>query len=378
MKKYYLLMFSILLVVLFYAIPAYSGNGLPGCCQGIGRCRDQADSTGCDGDFHEGWTCVVDTCVEPTPSPTPALGCCNILDGVRVERVQCIDQVSPVECEGEGPFVEGGICDNNGECNLPVNPDHLMCYDVKDPLVIPTGKGVTETTFFVSVPQFGSEARCTLKGRTREFCAPACKDNLRGDPPAGAGLCQPDPENPLGFDRICYKIENCVNISGQINDLEVGATDQFDEINIAGEGPRLLTNFNPQRLCTPALKCHPGCPIETFEIEDPCDTNQIRDNEYCDMNCQCILPVCDNGIIEPGEECDTSGNRGITDQCPIPPYADGYKFCNDSCECVLPVCGNGVKESNEECDTGESGPSDDCSPGEICSIRNNCTCINPR
>ena len=100
-----------------------------------------------------------------------------------------------------------------------------MCSSVMDPLVIPTGKGTTETTFFVSVPQFGSDVRCKLKGRTREFCAPACKDNLRGDPPAGAGLCIPDMYNPLAFDRVCYNIENCKNISGQIDDLEVGVTD---------------------------------------------------------------------------------------------------------------------------------------------------------
>ncbi|MBN1310608.1 MAG: SH3 domain-containing protein [Anaerolineae bacterium] len=64
-------------------------------------------------------------------------------------------------------------------------------------------------------------------------------------------------------------------------------------------------------------------------------------------------PVCGNGVVETGEECDGSGT------------CSGIMSCNASCECDLPiivtmkpitllpplsVCGNGVVEAGEECD----------------------------
>lgn len=72
--------------------------------------------------------------------------------------------------------------------------------------------------------------------------------------------------------------------------------------------------------------------------QDPvCGNGKIEDGEECDdaidphcHNCK-YLPVCGNGIIEAGEGCDD----------PYNPY------CYN---CLLTTCGNGVLESYEECD----------------------------
>jgi len=297
MYRYTILIISFLLVILFYTIPAYSGVNT-GCCQ-LGRyCQNQDDGgASCTGGgspvWYSGWSCPVQGTPSTCEAPTGA--CC-------LPTNECLDEVEESACLAEGGLFQGGesLC---SEVDCPVNPDHLMCYQVKDPLKLPREKD--PKTIFVSVPQFGSEARCQLKGATRLFCAPACKAK-QGDPPVGGGLCQPDADNPLGFDRVCYNVENCGEISGQIDELAVGVTDQFDDISISTEGPRLFTNFNPHQICTPALKCAKDCPVQKFEVYDPCDTNQTRDNEYCDMNCQCVMPECGNGIIEPGEECEIS------------------------------------------------------------------------
>jgi len=189
MNRLYFIPLSLLFGLFLYALPA--SGGIAGCCQTTSRACELTGG-GCPG--------------------------------------------------GTLSFHEGGWCEGGQQCRQ--NPDHVVCYQVKDTLKIPTGKGTEETTFFVSVPQFGSDVRCKLKGRTREFCAPACK-HRPGEPDVGGDLCKPDPSETLGFDRVCYNIENCTSISGQIDDLEAIVTDQWDDININGEGTTAIHKLQP-------------------------------------------------------------------------------------------------------------------------------------
>ena len=60
-------------------------------------------------------------------------------------------------------------------------------------------------------------------------------------------------------------------------------------------------------------------------------------------------PVCGNGIVETGEDCD-DGNTASGDGC------------SASCESESgPVCGNGAVEGTEECDDGNTANGDGCS-----------------
>jgi len=95
----------------------------------------------------------------------------------------------------------------------------------------------------------------------------------------GDGICKQDPsEEPRAFDRVCYNIENCKPISGQIDNLEVIVTDQFDDLDVGGGGPRLFSNFNPHQLCTPASK------LECLEDAD-CEGNDICRGNRCTEEC---------------------------------------------------------------------------------------------
>jgi cysteine-rich repeat protein len=76
--------------------------------------------------------------------------------------------------------------------------------------------------------------------------------------------------------------------------------------------------------------------IDDESVEEPDDT--------------ATEPVCGNGIVEEGEECDDGNN--------IP--GDG---CDPNCRKEKPpVCGNGVLEEGEECDDGNNIPGDGCDP----------------
>ncbi|HUS27159.1 MAG TPA: DUF4215 domain-containing protein [Kofleriaceae bacterium] len=83
-----------------------------------------------------------------------------------------------------------------------------------------------------------------------------------------------------------------------------------------------------------------------------------KGDDHDDDDGQCTTePVCGNGIVEAGEQCD-DGNT-------LP--GDG---CCDLCEIEVPVCGNGIKELGEECDDGNLVNGDGCSTACVCECPN--------
>lgn len=79
----------------------------------------------------------------------------------------------------------------------------------------------------------------------------------------------------------------------------------------------------------------------------------------CSANCstRIDLPSCGNGIVDPGEECDTAGNNGA-------PQSSCDAYCNVK-------CGNGVVDAGEGCDDGvNDGSYGGCSPS--CTLSSYC------
>ncbi len=79
----------------------------------------------------------------------------------------------------------------------------------------------------------------------------------------------------------------------------------------------------------------------------------------CDAGGLCVPPVCGNGVVEPGEQCDASGANGTAAACctafcqfTAPGAACTGAVCNAGGTCVAPVCGNGAVEPGEQCDEG--------------------------
>jgi len=93
-----------------------------------------------------------------------------------------------------------------------------------------------------------------------------------------------------------------------------------------------------------------------------------------------LSPVCGNGILDPGEECDDGNNvdgDGCNAECLIEFCGDGItqaglgEECDDgnnvdgdgcSAECLIEFCGDGITQTGlgEECDDGNTVDGDGC------------------
>ena len=84
----------------------------------------------------------------------------------------------------------------------------------------------------------------------------------------------------------------------------------------------------------------PGIPADKDK-----NGNNIVDD--CELGPQ---PVCGNGKLEVGEECDDGCWKGVPLLCE--PFTDDKDGCSYACKNGTPVCGDGMKEWWEECDDG--------------------------
>ena len=123
----------------------------------------------------------------------------------------------------------------------------------------------------------------------------------------------------------------------------------------AGEDCESNSDCSAGKTCNASCKCQGiGSPICTISCGawGPCvDGIQTR---TCTNSCggsttqtQSCAPVCGNGSIETGEECD-DGNVVSGDGC------------SSSCQLEL-GCGNGTLDANEECDDNNTVSGDCCS-----------------
>jgi cysteine-rich repeat protein len=112
---------------------------------------------------------------------------------------------------------------------------------------------------------------------------------------------------------------------------------------------------------------------------EQCDDGNTQSNDGCSSTCQLELPVCGNGIVQPGEECDdgnTSNTDTCTGQCRVARCGDGFIWsgveqcddgntvsgdgCSAACTLETAVCGNGIVQPGEECDDGNTSNTDAC------------------
>ncbi len=104
-------------------------------------------------------------------------------------------------------------------------------------------------------------------------------------------------------------------------------------------------------LTTQALPPSPVCGNGNLETGEQCDAGSLNGPcpSTCSLSCatnSCIPPpTCGNGMIEVGEQCDESSANGT---CPA--------ACSASCttnSCTQPpICGNDILETGEQCDSG--------------------------
>ncbi len=102
-------------------------------------------------------------------------------------------------------------------------------------------------------------------------------------------------------------------------------------------------------------------------VVDQCDDGNTNNGDGCSSTCRTEAPVCGNGRVESGEQCDPPNSANhCSSTCRWLPYCgDGTvnqaseqceppntSTCNASCQTIAaaPVCGNGVVETGEQCE----------------------------
>lgn len=129
----------------------------------------------------------------------------------------------------------------------------------------------------------------------------------------------------------------------------------------AGVGPTLFTSV-------------PVCGNGTLEAGEECDDSNRIDTDNCTNLCR--SPRCGDGLLQAYEDCD-DGNRIANDNCTLTcrlascgdgvvqiaeDCDDGNRVQNDACtnECRIPRCGDAIIQRGEDCDDGNDDDADAC------------------
>lgn len=102
----------------------------------------------------------------------------------------------------------------------------------------------------------------------------------------------------------------------------------------------------------------PVCGNGVVEPGEECDDGNAVDDDGCSNACEAQV-FCGNGVLDPGEHCD-DGNVEVNDACPSGPNGT----------CMPASCGDGfVFTGVEQCDDGNANPFDGCSNHCACSAQ---------
>jgi cysteine-rich repeat protein len=101
------------------------------------------------------------------------------------------------------------------------------------------------------------------------------------------------------------------------------------------------------------------------------DPGELACTEGCGVDtsgCGATFPTCGNNVAETGEICDGTDLGG--NDCSTIGLPYGVLACSpictfdiSACYATAPVCGNGIVEQGEDCDDGNNDTTDDCPDG---------------
>lgn len=314
------------------------------------------------------------------PGLTPAAG--------EVPKVRASYWITYCAACGDG-YVDG----NSEECELGERGCSDTCEDT-------CGNGIVETQFGEECDDGGQTATCdrdctfALCGDGRrnldagetceptpsnaQFCMPSCISRAPGASSAcGDGFVyapfeECDDGNLSAMDRcagckrtscgdgiVQSEIETCDDgadngAPGRCNLTCDGTVSQDCGDGLSGAG-KSCDDQGESASCNPdcsAAVCGDGY-VNAMAGETCDDGDQNGQPNFCNVDCDGMTaPVCGNGVLEDGENCeDNIAYRRCDENGENCVSNINYPACND--ECRIAICGDGVVEGDEECDVGE-------------------------
>jgi cysteine-rich repeat protein len=204
--------------------------------------------------------------------------------------------------------------------------NHFLCYGLS------SHEGFSPLEVTVADQFKGTRPFSVL--RPIALCNPVTKEHVYSDGQIGKAQTPVNPENHL----LCY--------GGGVKTRERFRSVFFETYNQFG-----LYFWQASRdagvLCAPSEKREiPVCGDGKLDEGEECDDGNNVDGDGCSAECT-IEPFCGDGNLDPGEECDDGNN------------ADG-DGCSANCT-IEPFCGDGNLDPGEECDDGNNVDGDGCS-----------------
>jgi cysteine-rich repeat protein len=253
------------------------------------------------------------------------------------------------------------------------------------------GNTTTEACAYGQASCTVCNATCQRVAGATSFCGDGVVDAAHGEAcDDGNGLsgdgcsatCQVETPAPVCGNGVVEAGEQC----------DDGNT--ITEACAYGQASCMVCGAACQRVAGATSFCGDGV-VDAAHGEACDDGNQVS-GDGCSATCQVEVkaPVCGNGVVEAGEQCDDGGTTteacaygqasctvcnatcqrvaGATSFCGDGVVDAAYETCDDgnvtpgdgcSATCQLeatPVCGNGVVELGEQCDDGNTTPGDGC------------------
>ena len=140
-----------------------------------------------------------------------------------------------------------------------------------------------------------------------------------------------------------------------LQDVASGGEGCFDKLQTGASCAQFtgLTVFEPGATCDDP--CPPVCGDGLLDAGEECDDGMNNNSDTLADACRndCTLPICGDHARDTGEECDLGVTNSDTaaDRCRT--------------DCTLPICGDGVVDNGENCDGETDTPctgacADDC------------------
>lgn len=322
-------------------------------------------------------SCTANACDLPviTPNDPRCTDCqtdedCNARDKtycdgtvIKQDNGKCVDY----ECATETtPVVD---CDDNSWCN----GDETCAEPVGITVIGPTCVAGTIRTC-------ADDLYCTeneICDENEDKCVFTPKDCSSNDID-GVNTCTYNPDNnPFTHDDREAFLSTCDEEKNTCTTGNEDIAHECDKDNCGAEcelgdtdSCEAAGGYSGIKACTSACEwgeCRTDeyCGDGIINDDEECDgTAGVGPNQECNSECKLIdLSYCGDGIKNGVEECD--GTDGVP---------SGYK-CTSECElkkiCPEPVCGNGELEKGEECDDGRSNGIP-CDPGSgVCMYCSN-------